>query len=241
MFNESEIEEILELAQQGEGKDRGAVIESAGQVKGVGEPCSILLSGDGRIRVAARRSRVTLDRRYGLQGSIRVTWKEIAALLPVLRHWERHREEWAAFHYSSSGYPAPFGYAWYYIAPGKCEKCEGLGLKVGSTSGGRRFTGRDEQVRLSKPRLAAPGIRVLGENWHVGEKAVKVPAERMLVGEVYEVTSALVFDAERLCGLLRRPNGRRRSKGERGERFAIEDHEVRFMERLWKWHTTHRK
>jgi hypothetical protein len=165
----------------------------------------------GRIQATVRRRAVRLKRRFGAVGhdghmdALIVDADELRPLAAAGRDWARHRDAWAAFYFSTAGYPAGMGGASYHQPPG----VEAERVRIGSVCLGRErgkdLEGRDEYVLLEAPRAVAPSVVVVAEIWRRGEP--HGPKGGSLTGLRYRIGDTLLFDAARTDARVARVDG----------------------------------
>lgn len=150
-----------------------------------------------RIGAAVEGGRVSIRRNLGAvgDGPLVLSKAQLHALDAACTDWAERRDRWAAYWASCAGYPAGYGGAWYYQAPGGDTKREQIGS---SSMGGRRgkeFTGRDVTRPLGVAVLTPTGASIVGEIRREGESAG--PGRIEIVGAVYALGGNARLDARR--------------------------------------------
>ncbi len=192
-----------------------------------GEPCLIELGraldgkgaasvgyfwSTGRIGAGVGPGGVRIRRRFGVMGKgergndLTLEASELRALEHACHDWARRRDEWAAFYFSTSGYPAGFGGASYYQPPGKDSSAIKLGSEGIGGRQGKGLVGSDDVVPLPDAVAVGAGASVVAELWRRGER--HGPRQGVLQGVRYALCDdAVVFDARRHGGEVRRREG----------------------------------
>jgi hypothetical protein len=155
----------------------------------------------------------------GRMDDLVVKASELRPLAAACRDWARYRDEWAAFYFSTSGYPAGMGGASYYRPPGADAERVFIGSVCLGRERGKALEGRDEHVLLEAPRAIAPSVVVVGEIWRIGEQ--HGPKRGSLVGLRYRVGEGLFLDAERTGARLWRQQGDGEVELEPGEEAFV--------------------
>jgi hypothetical protein len=149
----------------------------------------------GRITAALGPAWAQLGRRLGVVGdAVRLEFAELRALAVACGDWANRRDAWAAYYYSSAGYPAPHGHAWYYRPGGTGSRPVRLGEVVMGRRRGEDLCGHDEIVP-QEPVELTDGARVEAEIWRRGER--QGPADGSLTGLRYRLGEVVTLDAER--------------------------------------------
>ena len=194
-----DLDETLDAASADRGEP--CLVEVARAHHGAGAATRCYFWSTGRICATVGSGRIRIRRRYGTIGSsrrsntLRLDRGELGLLRAACRDWLRRRERWAAFYYSCAGFPAGFGRACYYQAPGKRGQLVTVGRFTPGGTRGEDLRGKDEVVRLPTPRWIAEGVRHVGEIWRRGERYG--PAAGSLVGLRYRLGDRLTVDARR--------------------------------------------
>jgi hypothetical protein len=155
----------------------------------------------GRVFATVGAGWVRIRRRWGNVGEhphsneLRLAVPELRAVDVACRDWARRRDAWAAFYYSSAGYPAGYGRACYYQAPGKRGERITIGTHVGALQGGEGLGGRDAFVRLKARVKFRGGIAAVAEIWRRGERFG--PKDGSRIGLRYLLRPGLYLDAKR--------------------------------------------
>jgi hypothetical protein len=127
----------------------------------------------GRITAAVDDDGVRLHRRLGARSrrrEPRFTPAELRALARASADWAGVRTEWAAFYESRAGYPAGYGAATYFLAPGEGDRVV-VGREVrGRVREGERLRGYDEIVPLAEKRSIDAEVSVIANIWRRGER-----------------------------------------------------------------------
>ena len=177
-------------------KEEGPRLFEFGRTIAGGKPATTTyVWSTGRIGAARSAGRTRIKRRLGAVGpGITLGDDELRAVAGVTEHWARVRDEWAAFYYSSAGYPPGYGGGCYYQAPGALAERVTIGVSVLGRRG-PGLEGSDEVRRPTRARHSPPGASLLGEIWRCGERFG--PAAGSLVGERYGIGARLIVEARR--------------------------------------------
>ena len=189
-----DLEDILEVA--GGRRDRPQLIQ-VGHALVQGRATTGYFWSDGRIGATVGPGWVRIDRRRGVVGDgIRIDTRTLRVLVNVCSDWAHVRDGWAAFYYSSAGFPPGYGgYKCYYQAPGKSGTLTVVGRRapMSGKREGKELVGKDEVVPIAHRPVGYPAI--VAEIWRCGEQ--HGPAAGSLVGLRYKIDRDTYVDAHR--------------------------------------------
>ncbi len=188
-----DLDTVLAIAQADD--DAPRLFELGRTIVG-GKPTTTMYAwSTGRIYAARGAGWTRIKRRLGVVGpGITLNDAELRAVAGVSELWARVRDDWAAFYYSSAGYPPGYGGGCYYQAPGTLAERVTIGVSILSRRG-PGLEGKEEIRQPTRARRSPSGATLHGEIWRCGERYG--PAAGSLVGERYRIGARVIVEARR--------------------------------------------
>ncbi|MBE7465623.1 MAG: hypothetical protein HS116_19285 [Planctomycetes bacterium] len=213
---------IQDLAGHGvSGDKRDHVIQVAQTIKDGQVVARVFVPPFARIGAVASTEGLFLKRQYGQTSpGLSIPWSVYPAVMTVLRHWEKHRDEWWAFYYSNSGFPGGMGGAAYVVRPGKESLHEQVYRSVLGHKTGEPPQGTDRSFGLDEPEAIGEGVIITQHIRRVGLPDSQGPIPE--VGLVYQLPDGMECKAWRMEARIARG----------GAHVFIEPDELMFLNEL---------